>query len=180
MTKQFGNIDATLIDALNKRAGGRHLKERVVLNLKSLSEYRLHEVIHTLSARMRACSQGCIQAFGDARAEMTDHARNSNPARDCIAEMDCIRITVRVKPGASRARVGGSHGEPPALIVAVHAQPVDGQANVAVIGALAAALGLRTRELSVVGGHTHRTKTIEILTDDRDAVLARIADLLVA
>lgn len=87
-----------------------------------------------------------------------------------------LRLSVRVKPGASRARVGGSHDG--ALIVAVHAQPVDGAANEAVLKALADALDLRTRQLRVVSGHTARTKVIEIETDSPDEITERIANLL--
>ncbi|MDP2013093.1 MAG: DUF167 domain-containing protein [Actinomycetota bacterium] len=94
--------------------------------------------------------------------------------------MDSIRITVRVKPRSSRSRVGGSHGEPPALIVAVHAQAVDGQANAAVIDNLAAALGIHRRDVQMVSGHTNRTKIVEIRSDDGDALMARIAELLSA
>lgn len=92
--------------------------------------------------------------------------------------MEALRITVRVKPGASRARVGGAYGEPAALIVAVHAQPVDGQANTAVIAALASALDVRKADLSVVSGHTARTKVVEISCTDAADVQARIDALL--
>ena len=51
-----------------------------------------------------------------------------------------MRLTIRVKPGASRSAVGGGYGDPPALVVAVHAQPVDGKANEAVVAAIADAL----------------------------------------
>ena len=74
----------------------------------------------------------------------------------------------------------GSHGEPPALVVAVHEQPVDGQANAAVTEALAAALGIRRRDVKVIAGHTNRTKTVEIMADDGHALKARIAELLLA
>ena len=37
-------------------------------------------------------------------------------------------ITVRAKPGASRPRIGGAHGEPPELIVAVRETAASGQA----------------------------------------------------
>ncbi|MDD2857221.1 MAG: DUF167 domain-containing protein [Candidatus Nanopelagicales bacterium] len=94
--------------------------------------------------------------------------------------MEALRITVRVKPGASRARVGGAYGEPAALIVAVHAQPVDGQANTAVIAALASALDVRKADLSVVSGHTARTKVVEISCADAADVQARIDALLLA
>ncbi|CAB4907369.1 unannotated protein [freshwater metagenome] len=87
-------------------------------------------------------------------------------------------MTIRVKPGASRVSVGGAYGEPAALIVAVHAQPVDGQANAAVVAALAAALNVRKAEISVVAGQTGRTKIIAIQTDDEIALQERISALL--
>jgi len=92
--------------------------------------------------------------------------------------MTAIRLPIRVKPGSSRVRVGGSYGEPPALIVAVHAQPVDGQANAAVMQALSEALDVRPGQISVVSGHTSRTKIVEIQTEAADAFLRRVAALL--
>jgi uncharacterized protein (TIGR00251 family) len=89
-----------------------------------------------------------------------------------------IRVSVRVKPGSSRGKVGGSHNG--ALIVAVSAQPVDGAANQAVIKALAHALDVKVRDLRVVSGHTARTKTIEIeLQVDRlEEISKKLASLL--
>lgn len=87
-----------------------------------------------------------------------------------------VRLSVRVKPGSSRARVGGSHDG--ALVVAVHAPPVDGAANDSVIASLAEALGLRTRQLRVVSGHTARTKVIAIETDSPEEITEGIATLL--
>lgn len=89
------------------------------------------------------------------------------------------RISVRVKPGASRTRVGGAYGDPPALVVAVNAPPVDGRANEAVVKAVADAFGVRTADVTVASGHQGRTKVIDIDGDD-DAVAARLAELLAA
>jgi len=91
-----------------------------------------------------------------------------------------VRITVRVRPGASRTRVGGSYGEPPQLIVAVNAPPVDGAANEAVSAALADALGVIRRQVSIATGHSSRTKLVVVTVPDEDVpgLRATIALLL--
>jgi uncharacterized protein YggU (UPF0235/DUF167 family) len=95
---------------------------------------------------------------------------------DCVHE---IRIAVRVKPGSSRARVGGSYGEDGPLIVAVSARPVDGAANDAVLAAMAAALDVRQRDLSILSGHTARSKVLCLQVHDARAeeISDRLADL---
>lgn len=92
--------------------------------------------------------------------------------------MSTIRVTIRVKPGASRTKVGGAYGDPAALIVAVQAQPVDGQANASVIEAVATALEIRKSEVTVVPGHTGRTKILAIETNEVQSLQARIDELL--
>ncbi len=59
-------------------------------------------------------------------------------------------MAVRAVPGASRANVVGLHGEE--LRIRVCSPPVDGRANEEVCEVLADALGLRTREVTVVAG----------------------------
>lgn len=71
-----------------------------------------------------------------------------------------MRITVRVRPGASRSKVGGAYGE--ALVVAVTAPPIDGRANKAVCEAVADAFGLRRSQVRVISGQTGRTKVLEV------------------
>ena len=73
--------------------------------------------------------------------------------------------SVRVKPGASRTRVGGGHGDPPALVVAVSAPAVDGRANDGVVQALADALEVRRADIAIVSGHTARSKVVEVDAD---------------
>jgi uncharacterized protein len=75
-----------------------------------------------------------------------------------------VRVTVRVRPGASRTAVGGRHGD--ALVVRVSAPAVDGRATDAMLAALAGAFGVRGREVRLVSGTTSRTKIVEIDGDD--------------
>jgi uncharacterized protein len=71
-----------------------------------------------------------------------------------------LTIDVQVVPRASRTAVGGAVGE--RLRVAVTAPPVDGAANQAVAAALAAAFGVRVRDVEIVRGETGRRKTVRI------------------
>jgi hypothetical protein len=87
-----------------------------------------------------------------------------------------LRVAIRVRPGASRTRVGGAYGD--SLVVAVSARAVDGAATDAALAAVATALGLRRREVTLVTGTTSRDKVVEIATTDPDAVRRRIAELL--
>ena len=90
-----------------------------------------------------------------------------------------MRVTVRVRPGASRTRVGGSFGDgvERALVVAVSARAVDGAATEATLAAIADAFGVRRREVTLVSGATHRTKIVEIAIDPSRGE-ARLGDLL--
>ncbi|MFR9777675.1 DUF167 domain-containing protein [Micromonospora sp. MS34] len=73
---------------------------------------------------------------------------------------DPLTVAVRVKPGASRARVGGRFDGPhgPALVIAVNAPPVDGRATEAARRALADALGVRPAAVSLRTGAASRDK----------------------
>jgi uncharacterized protein YggU (UPF0235/DUF167 family) len=74
-----------------------------------------------------------------------------------------VRLTVRVKPGASRPRV---HRDGDVLVVAVTAPPVDGRATAAALRAVAEALGVRPRAVSLVTGAASRTKLVDVEGDD--------------
>jgi uncharacterized protein (TIGR00251 family) len=75
-----------------------------------------------------------------------------------------VRVTVRVRPGASRTSVGGSHDG--ALVVRVSAPAVDGRATDAMLTAVADAFGVRRRDVRLVSGTTSRTKVVEVDGDD--------------
>ena len=86
------------------------------------------------------------------------------PARRSAAGLTERIIPVRVRPGASRTRVGGRYDGPhgPALIVAVTAPPVDGRATEAVLRAVADALGLRARDIRLHSGTASRDKLLAV------------------
>lgn len=90
--------------------------------------------------------------------------------------MTAVRIVVRVRPGASRTRVGGRYGED-ALVVAVTARAVEGQATEAVLRAVAQALEVPRRDVRLVTGAASRTKVIEV-DGEPGAIGARLATLL--
>jgi uncharacterized protein YggU (UPF0235/DUF167 family) len=85
------------------------------------------------------------------------------------------RITIRVSPGASRAGVGGRHGD--ALVVRVSERAVDGRATEAALRAVADAFGVRPRHVRLVQGATSRTKVVEV-DGDPEVIALRLHDLL--
>lgn len=87
-------------------------------------------------------------------------------------------MPVRVRPGASRTRVGGRYEGPygPALVVAVSAVPVEGKATKAVLVAVAKALGVRRSAVTVRVGETSRDKLLRI-SDPPSDLARRVAVL---
>ncbi len=87
-----------------------------------------------------------------------------------------LLIEIRVRPNASRNKVGGTAGDPPRLVVAVQAPAVDGKANAAVIKELAAAFGLRARDFTIVHGELSRDKRI-LLSNPTPEHISRFEEL---
>ncbi|MSV79314.1 MAG: hypothetical protein F2681_11155 [Actinobacteria bacterium] len=71
----------------------------------------------------------------------------------------CV-VAVRVLPGASAAKLVGMHGDE--LKIKVCSPPLDGRANAEVEAVLAAACGLRPRDVTLVAGHTSRSKQLVV------------------
>ena len=71
-----------------------------------------------------------------------------------------LRLTVEAHPGARQDRVAVL-GEN-VLGVWVRARPVEGHANAAVERVVAEALGLRPRQVRIVGGHSARRKILDV------------------
>ena len=89
-----------------------------------------------------------------------------------------VSVAVRVRPGASRTRVGGRYDGRygTALVVAVDAPPVDGRATEAARRALAEALRVRRSSVTLRAGATGRDKVFTV-TAPPAAVAARLRDL---
>jgi len=83
-----------------------------------------------------------------------------------------LRLSVVAHPGARVERVRSLDGE--TLEVWVRARPVEGQANAAIAHAIAAALGLKPRQVEVVGGATSKRKIVDIDLPGAGALRERI------
>ena len=70
------------------------------------------------------------------------------------------RLVLRVTPGA---RSEGIEIDRERVLVKVRAKPQDGAANEAVLGLLAAALGVATSRLQLLRGATSRDKLMQII-----------------
>ena len=84
-----------------------------------------------------------------------------------------IIINVRVIPRAGKAGLAGTRGG--ALLVRLHAAPVEGAANVELVDVIAAALGVPKRAVAIVAGDRSRQKRVRVAGIDAAAAAARLA-----
>lgn len=95
-----------------------------------------------------------------------------------------LRLYLKVTPKARKASVGGraasAEGDEPRLMVRVSQAPDGGDANAAVVAALAKALDVPKSALSIVQGATGRLKTIALDSDaaTQGRALLRFQDLM--
>ena len=73
---------------------------------------------------------------------------------------DGVRVAIHVRPGVRAIGVGGCRGD--ALVVRVRERAVDGKAPEAALVALAAALELPRRDITLVAGASSRIKLVDI------------------
>jgi hypothetical protein len=69
-------------------------------------------------------------------------------------------LELLVQPRAGRTRVVGEHGG--RLKIQLAAPPVDGEANAALVGFLAGALGVRRADVALLAGETGRRKRVSV------------------
>jgi uncharacterized protein len=83
-------------------------------------------------------------------------------------------LKVHVQPRASRNEIGGWRDG--ALVLRLTAPPVDGAANRAARDFLAAALGVRRADVTLVSGETSRQKRFRITGLSPEAVASRLGE----
>lgn len=78
----------------------------------------------------------------------------------CTATPLGIRLAVQITPNAKKSEVIGVLDD--VLKIRLHAQPIDGKANEALVRYLAEALALPRSAVDITHGHTAKRKTIDI------------------
>lgn len=73
-----------------------------------------------------------------------------------------VIVDIHVIPNAARTQADGEHDQ--ALRVRLHAPPVDGKANIALIAWLADCLEIAKRDVELVRGQTSKRKQLRIHT----------------
>jgi uncharacterized protein (TIGR00251 family) len=73
---------------------------------------------------------------------------------------DGVTLAVRAQPGVKKTAISGiySEGQNAQLKIAVHAPPIEGRANAALIEFLADIFGIPKRSVEIVSGELSRSK----------------------
>jgi uncharacterized protein (TIGR00251 family) len=87
-----------------------------------------------------------------------------------------VTLAVRAQPGAKKTAITGVYGEGPAaqLKIAVHAPPIEGRANQALIAFLAETFDLPKNSVELVSGELSRSKVFLLRGAQRSDVCRRI------
>jgi hypothetical protein len=89
-----------------------------------------------------------------------------------------VTLAVRAQPGAKKTAITGVYGEGPAaqLKIAVHAPPLEGRANQALIAFLAETFGLPKNVVELVSGELSRSKVIMLRGVTLEQAETKLAD----
>ena len=87
-----------------------------------------------------------------------------------------VTLAIRAQPGAKRTAITGVYGEGAAaqLKIAVHAPPLEGRANQALIAFLAETFAVPKNAVEVISGELSRSKVVLL----RGVTLAEVTALL--
>ena len=90
-----------------------------------------------------------------------------------------VTLAVRAQPGAKKTAITGIYGEGPnaQLKIAVHAPPIEGRANEALVDFLADLFSMPRRNVELISGELSRSKVFllrGVTLDEADAVLPKM------
>jgi uncharacterized protein (TIGR00251 family) len=83
-----------------------------------------------------------------------------------------IVLNVRVIPRASKSGIEGTRGD--ALLVRLHAPPVEGAANAELIRVIAATLDVPPRSVSIIAGEHSRQKRVRVAGIDAATATSKL------
>lgn len=83
-----------------------------------------------------------------------------------------ILLTLHVQPGAKSTEVAGEHGD--ALKIRLAAPPVDGKANAALLGFIAARLDIAKSAVMLKSGQASRRKVVRLSGTTVEVVCQRV------
>lgn len=83
-----------------------------------------------------------------------------------------VVLSLHVQPGARKTEVAGRYGD--ALKIRLAAPPVDGKANEALIGFLAASLDVPRKSVTLLSGASARTKRLRVSGVEAAGVATRL------
>ncbi|MGO9775606.1 MAG: DUF167 domain-containing protein [Terracidiphilus sp.] len=89
-----------------------------------------------------------------------------------------VTLAVRAQPGAKKTAITGVYGEGPAaqLKIAVHAPPLEGRANQALIAFLAETFAVPKNAVELVSGELSRSKVILLRGVTLEQVETKLSD----
>jgi uncharacterized protein (TIGR00251 family) len=89
-----------------------------------------------------------------------------------------VTLAVRAQPGARKTAITGIYGEGPAaqLKISVHAPPLEGRANEALIAFLAETFSISRSAVIVTAGELSRSKVISLRGVTLPQATARLAE----
>ncbi len=88
-----------------------------------------------------------------------------------VAGADVV-LSLHIQPGAKKTEVAGLHGE--ALKIRLHAPPVDGKANDALVAYLAERLGVPKARVVLESGQTSRSTRVRVVGVAAEALVASL------
>ena len=104
------------------------------------------------------------------------HTLSGDPAMIPVRETTAgVSFRIRVVPRASRCGPAGIQED--AWRLRITAPPVEGKANEACIELLAELLGVKRAQVTIIAGHTSRTKTVAVKGARAAEIVTRIAAL---